>query len=486
MFETYLKNLTEKKDTRSSLASMRDLLKIPDNAEKLKSEEGYSCDLISSFLKDDDPKTRKNAAAVMGLLGEEAFAAHLFEGYEREETLFVKSAYLEALCSYDYSAYEGELSERRKYLEEGHFDEESLKHVAAELKLLQKMTSGEELPHKKHIFKDPERPVNVIFTCPKELRPYLLKELLRVDENARPVFGGIMVKISDISKTAQKIRIYKEMVLPRNKMKSVTRSQIATAVCSDETMELFGLLHKDATYPFYFRVTSKDADVSDIASRIQALSGQRLVNSVSDYEAEFRLVKGKDGRYGIFLKLHTLKDKRFSYRKNTVATSMSSFNAAFTAYVAQKFMKENAQVLDPFCGVGTLLIERAKAVKAGYMYGIDTFGEAIEKARENSAKAGLKINYINRNYFDFTSDYIFDEIITEMPDTDRAEADDFYRRFFEKSDGLLKSDGVMIVVSCEMGLMRKYMRLMNYEMEALYPTGKKDDSRIFVIRKKTV
>ena len=76
-------------------------------------------------------------------------------------------------------------------------------------------------------------------------------------------------------------------------------------------------------------------------------------------------------------------------------------------------------------------------------YGIDSFGEAVEKARVNSKIAGMQINYINRDYFDFVHDYKFDEIVTDLPagNLTKPELDVLYRRFFEKSDEVLTEDG---------------------------------------------
>ena len=58
---------------------------------------------------------------------------------------------------------------------------------------------------------------------------------------------------------------------------------------------------------------------------------------------------------------------------------------------------------------------------------------------------GEKINFINRDYFDFTHAYLFDEIITNMPVRGRKskeETDTFYGSIFEKvSLELLKADG---------------------------------------------
>ncbi len=56
--------------------------------------------------------------------------------------------------------------------------------------------------------------------------------------------------------------------------------------------------------------------------------------------------------------------------------------------LAEPYLKENAQILDPFCGVGTMLIERDIRVPAREKYGIDIFGEAIRGARENASYAG--------------------------------------------------------------------------------------------------
>lgn len=486
MCEAYLVELNEKKNVRSNLIAVKEFLKAPEHIMEFKNAAGYSPELMASFLEDEDPKVRKNAVIIMGLLGEEGFGKIIAEHYFTEQTFFVKSAYLTALKSYDFSQYETQLDERRKFLEQGNFEQSDLKHAAAELKVLQTMTEAEGISHIKHEFCNPDKPVKVIFTAPREIRGYLKKEIENAGgKGTQAVFCGVMTETADIKKLAS-IRIYKDLLFPLNNLKSVDKADIPAAVCNGELYEILEKLHKGAEYPFKFRLTAKDVDLSDIAARIQTLSGQKLINSVSDYEAELKLVTGKDRKYGIFLKLYTLSDKRFAYRKNTVATSMSTVNAAFTAYIAQNFMKENAQVIDPFCEVGTLLIERSKRVKTGHAYGTDIFGTAIEYARINTGKAGHNVNYINRNYFDFSSEYFFDEIITEMPKLERDEADGFYKRFWAKSDELLKDDGVIIMVSGEMGLVKKYIRLMKkYRLVLECPLGSKDDSCVYVIKKES-
>lgn len=46
-----------------------------------------------------------------------------------------------------------------------------------------------------------------------------------------------------------------------------------------------------------------------------------------------------------------------------------------------------------------------------------------------------------QEFFDFRHEYLFDEIITEMPRFDKGQADDFYRRFLTKQWKYSKKGG---------------------------------------------
>ena len=156
--------------------------------------------------------------------------------------------------------------------------------------------------------------------------------------------------------------------------------------------------------------------------------------------------------------------------------------AAMLMYLAKPYLKENAQILDPCCGVGTMLIERDILVPAREKYGIDIFGDM---ARENAALAGEKINFIHRDYFDFKHDYKFDEIVTNMPVKGKKAKEDmdaFYARFFEKSKSLLAEDGIIIMYSNEVGFVKKQLRLQPcYRLIQEYTIRKKDSYCLFII-----
>ena len=199
-----------------------------------------------------------------------------------------------------------------------------------------------------------------------------------------------------------------------------------------------------------------------LGSELERLSGGRLINSVGDYEVELRLIANKEGRFFPCLKFYTLRDMRFSYRKNVISVSIHPSLAALMMELAAPYLKEGAQVMDPFCGVGTMLIERDIRVPAGDKYGTDTFGEAIDKARENASLAGEQIHYIHRDFFDFHHDYLFDEIVTNMPvrgKMTREELDRFYTRFFDKALEILRKNAIIVMYTQEVGFVKKQLRL---------------------------
>lgn len=99
----------------------------------------------------------------------------------------------------------------------------------------------------------------------------------------------------------------------------------------------------------------------------------------------------------------------------------------------------------------------------------------------------MQANYINRDYFDFTHGYLFDEIITDMPVSagNKEETDFLYRRFFEKSGELLADHGRVIMYSGEMGLVKKYLRLQeSFRLLKEFCILEKRGMYLFVLEKK--
>ena len=177
---------------------------------------------------------------------------------------------------------------------------------------------------------------------------------------------------------------------------------------------------------------------------------------------ELRLFASREGKFLPALKFSTLPDNRFTYRKNAISASIHPSTAALMMELAAPYLKENAQIMDPFCGVGTMLIERDIRVPAREKYGTDIFGDAIEGGRENASRAGEQIHFIHRDFFDFKHEYLFDEIVTNMPvrgKMSREEMDLLYERFFEKALTILKREAVIVMYTGELGFVKKQLRL---------------------------
>lgn len=476
MFEKQLLDIKENNNTRAALVDIKTGLKEDGAVKAFKENPLYDIMVFRALLRNEDAKVRKNAALIMGMINEPSCADDLMKAYMNEDKLFVKSSYLTALKKYDCSKYKDELINRRDELENGCFDDADMKHISAELKELYSI-----FPHSgliKHKFHNPAQPVEVIFTTGRDTVEALMGAVGEFKDASavKQIFCGVSFKTKEI-RAVSSIRIYREMLFPVNGLAPSAKSEIASDIMSGNLMHLLDEMHDDADRAFRFRVTSKN-DTADIASRIQAASGGRLINSPSDYEIEIKLIASKSGGYGIMLKLHTWSDRRFAYRRDYVAASMKPVNAAMMIYLVRDYLKEGAQILDPFCGVGTVLIERNKAVRASHMYGIDTFGEAVAKARVNTAAAGVNINYINRNFFDFRHEYKFDEIITEMPDDTGV-----YDAFLDKCAELLNEDGLIIMLSKEKNLIKKQLRLSDkFSLLREFSFNSKENLNIYIIK----
>ena len=221
-----------------------------------------------------------------------------------------------------------------------------------------------------------------------------------------------------------------------------------------------------------------------MSAELERQSGRRLINSASDYEIELRLIENKDHELNMPLKLYTINDERFSYFKKHIAASIKPVNAALMVELAKEYMIPDAQVLDPFCGVGTMLIERQKIVKANTSYGLDINAEAITGAKENTQAAEQIVHYVNRDFFTFEHDYLFDEIFTDMPfalnDKVTLEIDNIYKRFFKAASRRLTDSGRIIMYSRNPQMALKYSKSSGYRILKRIAISEKNNSELIV------
>ena len=465
--EKILKELVEKQNIRTNLSSLRQLIKDAEQKVLLKEEVAKQEDLFLSFLQSDDAKTRKNAALLLGDIAYQNALEALYEGYQTETTLFVKASYLQAMAELDVEDKLDALKETLAQLLETEPEPENKKHVDEEIRALRKIVIQAEgiVRHTPDI---KGKKVKVLLFTNRTQRETIRRTIDCGVASVHPL--GVLVETENLS-DLMKLRTYREMAFPVDVEGFLPENPVEAAkkLWNAGIIELLNGVHKE-NHPYYFRIECKSAmDLEKrsaftrkFATELESLSKGQLINSTSDYEVEIRLIANKDGLFFPCVRILTIKNNRFDYRKNAIAASIHPSTAALIVELAKDYLKENAQIMDPFCGVGTMLIERNKMVPAKEMYGTDIYGEAIAFARENTQNAGARVNYIHRDFMDFKHDYLFDEIITNMPmrgTKTKQEMDAFYGMFFEKVKTHLAKDAVIIMYTNEIGFVKKQLRL---------------------------
>lgn len=449
-------------------------------------------EVFYELLRNDDAKVRKNTAAIMGELAVPCFLQHIFEAYKKETQRFVKTSYLEAMEEFDYREYLPELESRVETLNDEAVTEENKKHISEELRQLTKMIININ-GNKGHNFTGYEVPSELILLTNRNHIHVTMDELKNMPR--KEFSAGIMVKAKELDPVLQ-IRTYQELLfmLPEIKTLPMDITEAAT-ILADGSLVKFLQERHDGDAPFYFRLELKSKNIDNkgvylkrLSSELERLSNRTLINSTTNYEVELRFVENKEGRFNLLVKLYTLKDNRFSYRKEVVAASIRPMNAALTVALAKDYLKEDAQVLDPFCGVGTMLIERDAVCPVKTMYGLDIFGEAIEKARINAKAAKRVINFINRDFFDFKHEYLFDEIITNMPSSrhkhEEKEIFHLYQKFFLKAKEHLKQDGIIVLYTHNKDFVRQLGSKGGYHIEKEFEISMMEGTYVVVIRYK--
>lgn len=479
-------------EVRKNLIDIKKELKQDSNRMALLYYMAGDYQVLFELLEDEDPKIRKNVALIMGELAIPEFKKILYKAYVKEEKLFVKADYLNALKHFDYRDLVDELKERLVFLVNGTFEETSMKHINEEKKILTNMILDIE-GIKKHKFIGYDELSDLILLTNRDHREVTLNE---IHNGQAKVFNvGVLVRTRDLREILA-IRTYSEMLFRLKNVQTVPSNveEAAKMLLKGGLLDFIKVRHEGKT-PFYFRLeikskmplSEKSQFAKKLAERIENESERMLVNSTSNYEVELRLIENKEGAFNVLIKLYAIPDERFSYRKHSVAASIQPVQAALMAKLAQPYLKANAQVLDPFCGVGTMLIERNKLVPANPMYGIDIFGEAIDKAIENSRRDHTVINFINRDFFDFKHDYLFDEIFTNMPTRGGRKTEEemaaLYNQFFKKALTVLKDESVIVMYTRDRELVLKgIVQSKAYSIEQCYSISKKEGAYLYIIK----
>ena len=97
------------------------------------------------------------------------------------------------------------------------------------------------------------------------------------------------------------------------------------------------------------------------------------------------------------------------------------------------------------------------------------------------------IHFINRDFFDFQHEYLFDEIVSNLPGVtrtkDKQEIRRLYQRLFEKSSQVLKRGGLMLLYTTEPDLLQDCVRReTRYRILEKWVIVEREGHTLFAIR----
>ena len=431
-------------------------------AAKQKKYREKLLDLLDSetmqrLLQSESPKTRKNAARLAGALGRREDAQALKQALSEEETRMVRPSQILALGAL------GEEDFLRQYQVPSPRDASEEKHARKEQEAL--TTALAALTSiTRHKVRGLPRNAKIELVVPDELEKQTLQELKSLGmEGTRAARGRVQLELSSY-KSLLNIRSWREMLFPLVTFQAPPEKW--ARIIADRAGEKF--IHLLETVyagdpPYAYRIELKgNLDRGQVSRQIAAaLGSEKLVNAPSDYETELRVEQ--HGRSAtVYARFCTLPDARFSYRKGAIAASIHPSVAAGVMQWASPYFLPRAKVLDPCCGSGTMLVERAKYDTVSTLFGIDISEQAIRIAEGNLEAAGLEAKLIVKNCTMFTAKDKFDEVISNLPFGNRVGDHEtnleLYDALFAKLPQWLRAGGIAVFYTMEVRLVKQMLR----------------------------
>ena len=416
---------------------------------------------LRSLLASQSPKVRKNTARLLGELGQKGDARALLAALESEKTLFVLPSIILALgnCGGE-EAFERiqllktEWEQREASPDENKHREEIL---SAATKALLSREDG-------RIIECTGLPdLNWHLIPPGGGLPLLMQEAEEKAISGRSVLGGLSIRNTSYEQLLS-LRCFEEALLPiaAAPLPPQKEERDHLAMWADDVrkvaepfVSLLAARYQPAPIPYRIELRNLPHEQRGTLARAlsKALDADgRLQNRPSAYVAELRLERF-DSRMQLFGKLFLPPDTRFEYRKESLPASIAPATAACLLRFARPHMKDGARVVDPCCGSGTLLVERARLLSVSDSLGIDNANQAVSAARKNIRAAGVgeSIEVVAGDLRRFNARQRFDELVANLPFGVRVgdgdDADRLYESLFSRLDEWLLPDGFALLYS---------------------------------------
>lgn len=423
----------------SSLAAYAKKLAARDAIDRLFADRSP----LYAALRAPEPKARKNAARLLGALGQARDTESLVAALNTEETRFVVPSILLALGAIANKAA-GEAI--RSYVPPTAADETEEKHVTdileAHAKALAALTRDVPLPPRTRLLTKRE----LLLVPPEGFGAILQKEAATKGFQTTLAPDGAYL-VSDQIQALQELRCAQEILLP-----------VAAAVPIDAD-GIAALATEALTRPYRIELRDYAGDRAAFIRAVSAALGGG--DNPSRYADELRIVC-KGNACDVAIRPKDVPDTRFVYRKRALPASIHPVLAACLARYALSFVSSaRPRTLDPFCGSGTLLFELERVVSTA-LIGVDVSERALDAARENAAAAHSAARFVHKDILKFEPREPFDLVLTNLPFGNRVGThsanEPLYRDFVRALPKLLASGGVALLYTMEHKLLAACLR----------------------------
>lgn len=401
---------------------------LADSCRKKKSREALKPLVIrdaAKLMAVSDAKARKTAANLIGTCAPNECAPTLIRALHQEETRFVRPSIILAL---------GNTAHPERYLSDYTVQPGEEKHVREETAALKKALGKAQKNQAAANVRLPDMS-SVTYVNRKAIIAELEAHDLPVHKSS--ILPGAFEVPTHMLKG---LRCFFEAHYSIGRLGAFAQAA--------EKLDTFGL--KGLSYRIETGHLPPDRRKPAIDTVSKGLSAHGYLDNPHAYVFEIRIIDNE-----MFVLFQN--DRRFAYRKQSVPASIHPVTAASIMRLCRPYMKEDAAVLDPFCGSGTMLIERDKILKTGSLVGVDIAPPAIKAAVTNRSAARVRISFIKSDIRAFGESQ-FDEVYANMPFgirvSDHASNEKLYAAFADKLNTLLRTGGTAFLYTQEKKLLK--------------------------------
>ena len=462
ILDLIIKNIKANKELKNNAYALNILSKKKKVQEYL--EDNLTLTTLMILLNSEESKVRKNTYIMLGNLDGSEYSKFLLEALETETVNFCLASIILSLGNYKIDNISEILKNKMNQIETKYQNKEIEKSHYDEIKKSIDKVLLKNITFTKHKFIGFNDKRDFILTVMPALKNASVNEIKNLFKDARFTDEGVLISTTDYN-SIFKLRTFYEALLCTRQSFNLSKENLGNHIAKLLKDNLISSCHDATNSPFYYRIEVKSTMnkqkklslIEEIKEKLDSSLNGKYINNPSLYEFEIRIIE-KEDKYSVLFKLYTVDDTRYNYRVTDLPASINPTTAAILMQEIKGYLKEDAEVMDAFCGTSTMLIERSFVKRYKSLTGIDISEEAVEYSKINANNVPLKIELVCENILKYQGPE-FDEIISNMPFGNRVSNHELnitlYKRFIGKLDTMLKSKGMAFLLTSEIGLMKK-------------------------------